>query len=153
MKDRFHRYEKVNYPVSVRPMDKIAGYWVRPGMFDLNGATSLEVGVNFTIHTHRGTSCELLLFHRGDQEPYAVIPFPKEYKIGDVYSMIVFNLKLDEFEYAYRIDGPWEPGKGLLFNQGKYSFGPLCQGSDGSGTLGRAEESIRLPRQGSEGQL
>ncbi len=136
MKGHFHRYEKVDYPVSVRPMDKIAGYWIRPGMFDLNGATSLEVGVNFTIHTHRGTSCELLLFHRGEQEPYAVIPFPKEYKIGDVYSMIVFNLKLDEFEYAYRIDGPWDPGKGLLFNKENILLDPYARAVTDQGLWG-----------------
>ena len=94
------------YPLSIAPMGEIAGYLVRPGMFDINGAYALPVGVNFTIHTHEGTACELLLFHRYEEEPYAVIPFPEEYKIGDVYSMIVFGLDIEEFEYAYRVDGP-----------------------------------------------
>ena len=93
-------------PISFRPMDEIAGYPVRPGMFDLNGALAIPCGVNFTIHTHGGTACELLLFHRGEEAPYATLPFPESYKIGDVYSMIVFDLNIEEFEYAYRIDGP-----------------------------------------------
>lgn len=67
-----------------------------------------------SIHTHGGTSCELLLFHRGEEEPYAVLPFPESYKIGDVYSMIVYGLNIREFEYAYRVDGPYDPA-GLLF--------------------------------------
>ena len=67
------------YPLSIAPMGEIAGYLVRPGMFDINGAYALPVGVNFTIHTHEGTACELLLFHRYEEEPYAVIPFPEEY--------------------------------------------------------------------------
>ena len=86
-----------NMPVSVTPMDEINGFSVRPGMFDSNGAIALPVGVNFTVHTHHGTSCTLLLFHRGEDEPYAEIPFPESYKIGDVYSMIVFDLDIREF--------------------------------------------------------
>ena len=49
----------LDYPVSVSPLGEIAGYPVRPGMFDVNGAMALPSGVNFTIHTHEGTSCEL----------------------------------------------------------------------------------------------
>ncbi|MEE0807185.1 MAG: hypothetical protein U0M22_06985, partial [Acutalibacteraceae bacterium] len=67
-------------------MGEIAGFAVRPGLFDINGAMAMPVGVNFTVHTHDGRSCELLLFHHGESEPYAVLPFPEEYKIGDVYS-------------------------------------------------------------------
>ena len=47
-------------------------------------------------------------FRKGEEEPFAVLPFPEEYKIGDVYSMIVFNLDIEEFEYAYRVDGPYD---------------------------------------------
>ena len=67
-------------PISFRPMDEIAGYPVRPGMFDLNGALAIPCGVNFTIHTHGGTACELLLFHRGEEAPYATLPFPESYQ-------------------------------------------------------------------------
>lgn len=87
-----------SFPISARPMGEIAGYPVRPGYFEDFGATLLPVGVNFTVHTHHGTSCELLLFHKGEEEPYAVLPFPASYKIGDVYSMIVFGLNIEEFE-------------------------------------------------------
>ena len=60
-------YFTTENPVSVRPMAEIAGYPVRSGMFNVNGAMALPVGVNFTIHTHGGTSCELLLFHKGEK--------------------------------------------------------------------------------------
>ena len=113
MKIYDHTYTP-EYPISVRPMGEIAGFPVRPGSFDSNGATALPVGVNFTIHTHYGTSAELLLFHKGEDEPYAVLPFPEEYKIGDVYSMIVFGLDIEKFECASRSDGPYEPEKGLV---------------------------------------
>lgn len=110
-----------------RPTGEIAGFPVRPGLFDVNGAMALPNGVNFTIHTHYGTSCELLLFHRGESEPYAVLPFPAEYKIGDVYSMTVFGLNIRDFEYAYRIDGPYCPEKGLLFNRNNILLDPYAR--------------------------
>lgn len=31
------------YPLSISPMGEIAGYLVRPGMFDINGAYALPV--------------------------------------------------------------------------------------------------------------
>ncbi len=102
---------------ALAPMGQIAGYLVRPGFYNDNGATALEIGVNFTVHTKDGTSCELLLFHNGEEEPYAVLPFPEEYKIGDVYAMIVFGLDVDQFEYAYRVDGPYDPSRGLIFDR------------------------------------
>lgn len=92
-----------------RPTDIIAGFPVRPGFFELNGATPLSNGVNFTAHTRHGTSCELLLFHSGEEEPFAVLPFPNACRIGDVYSMIVMGLDIEDLEYGYRIDGPYEP--------------------------------------------
>lgn len=112
---------------TVTPMLEIAGYKVRPGMFDMNGALALSVGVNFTVHTHHGTYCELLLFHRGEEEPYAVIPFPDAYKIGDVYSMIVFDLNIEEFEYAFRVDGPHAPENGHIFNKNTVLLDPYAR--------------------------
>ncbi len=48
------------------------------GFYDRNGATALNGAVNFTVHSHGATSCELLLYHREEQEPYARIPFPEK---------------------------------------------------------------------------
>ena len=95
------------------PMDVIEGFEVRPGMYEINGATAIPVGVNFTVHSFGATSCELLLFHRMEDEPYAVLPFPEHYRVGKVYSMIVFGLNIQDFEYAYRLDGPHCPSKGI----------------------------------------
>ena len=71
------------------PMDYIAGFAVRPGFYETNGATAIPGGVNFTVYSHGATSIELLLFHREASEPFAVLPFPEHYRIGNVYSMIV----------------------------------------------------------------
>lgn len=141
MKSYHHKYYTPKHPVSVKPMGEIAGFPVRPGMFDINGATALPLGVNFTIHTHGGTSCELLIFHREEQEPYAVLPFPEEYKIGDVYSMIVFGLDIEEFEYAYRVDGPNCPEKGLTFDKNAVLLDPYAKAVVGQSVWGQRQKN------------
>ena len=95
----------------LKPLDVISGFQVRPGFFLSPGTTVIPGGVNFTIQSQAATSCELLLYHREAEEPFAVLKFPETYRIGFVYSMIVFGLDIEEFEYAYRLDGPYEPEK------------------------------------------
>lgn len=112
--------DKIIAPISrihMVPMDVINGFDVRPGMYEVNGATAIPCGVNFTLHSFGATSCELLLYKRLEDEPYVVLKFPEHYKVGNVYSMIVFGLNISEFEYAYRLDGPYQPEKGVLFNK------------------------------------
>lgn len=92
------------------PMREIAGYHTCQGYCLQNGAYELPNGVNFTISSMGATSVSLLLFYRRAQKPFAVLPFPEEYRVGNVYSMIVFGLDIGEFEYAYSIDGPNDPG-------------------------------------------
>lgn len=119
------------------PFETINGFEVRSGFYEINGATAIPGGVNFTIHSRNATSCELLLFHRREEEPYAIIPFPEHYKIGDVYSMIVFKLNIEEFEYAYRLDGPYEPSRGLVFNKSKCLLDPYARAVTGQSVWGK----------------
>ena len=107
----------------LKPLDTICGFQVRPGFFLDFGATVIPGGVNFTIQSHKATSCELLLFHREAEEPFAVLPFPDNYRIGFCYSMIVFGLDIEEFEYAYRLDGSYDEKKGLRFDRTKSHWG------------------------------
>ena len=132
----YHQKFISDHPYESVPMAEISGFPVRPGIYDLNGATPLQNGVNFTIHTCGGTSCELLLFHRAQEEPFAIIPFPDAYKIGDVYSMIVYGLNIEEFEYAYRVDGPYRPEKGLLFDKNNILLDPYAKAVAGQRTWG-----------------
>ena len=118
------------------PLDIVGGFEVRPGFYEINGATAIPGGVNFTVYSHGATSIELLLFHRTEQKPFAVLPFPEHYRIGNVYSMIVFKLNIEEFEYAYRVDGPYEPDKGLIFNRNKYLLDPYARAVTGQSHWG-----------------
>ncbi|MCI8995690.1 MAG: glycogen debranching protein GlgX [Lachnospiraceae bacterium] len=130
--------EKLILPRTIHlvPMDRLCGYDVRPGFYEINGATAIPGGVNFTVSSVGATSIELLLFHRGEEEPYAELPFPKHYRIGHVYSMIVFKLNIEEFEYAYRVDGPYEPERGLIFDRSKYLLDPYAKAVTGQSEWG-----------------
>lgn len=118
------------------PIDQVAGFWVRPGLYTTNGATALPGAVNFTVHSHGAVSCELLLYHRMENKPYAVIPFPEQYKVGNVFSMIVFELKITEFEYAYRLDGPYNPKEGYLFDKTRPLLDPYAKAVTGQSVWG-----------------
>lgn len=113
------------------PVDTISGFPVRPGNHLIQGATAMPNAVNFTISSANATSCELLLFHRKEKTPYTVIPIPDSYRIGDVFSIIVFGLDITEFEYAYRMDGPHDPRKGLLFNKERILLDPYARAVTG----------------------
>ena len=132
--------EKLVLPRTIHlvPMDVISGFEVRPGFYEINGATAIPGGVNFTVHSHNATSIELLLFHRGETEPFAALPFPRRYRIGNVYSMIVFKLNIEEFEYAYRVDGPYEPEKGLIFDKSRYLLDPYAKAVTGQSQWGKS---------------
>ncbi len=118
------------------PMDRINGFEVRPGFYEINGATAIPGGVNFTVHSNGAASVELLLFHRTATEPFVSIPFPQHYRIGNVYSMIVFKLNIEEFEYAFRVDGPYEPEKGLIFDKNQYLLDPYARAVTGQSQWG-----------------
>ena len=120
----------------LKPLDTICGFQVRPGFFLDFGATVIPGGVNFTIQSHKATSCELLLFHRETEEPFAVLPFPDNYRIGFCYSMIVFGLDIEEFEYAYRLDGPYDEKKGLRFDRTKILLDPYARAVTGQSHWG-----------------
>ncbi len=121
------------------PLDLISGFEVRPGFYDINGATAIPGGVNFTVHSRGATSVELLLFHREQDEPFAVLPFPEHYRIGNVYSMIVFKLNIQEFEYAYRVDGPYEPERGLIYDKTRYLLDPYAKAVTGQSGWGKTQ--------------
>ena len=117
-------------------MDEVGGFRVRPGLYELYGATALPGAVNFTLHSHGATGVELLLFERKATEPYAVLKFPESYRIGDVYAMIVFDLDIEHFEYAYRVDGPYDPERGLTFDRDRILLDPYAKAVTGQSVWG-----------------
>ena len=122
------------------PLDVVEGFKIRPGFFRMYGACVASNGVSFTINSHGATRCTLLLFKPQAPKPYARIPFPNSYRIGDTYSMLVYDIKPDEFEYAFSFDGPYEPAKGLLFNEENVLLDPYSRAVTGQRKWGEKPE-------------
>jgi len=122
-----HKANTTGETHAMPPLDYIDGYPVRPGFYNDNGAIHLTEGVSFTIHSRGAASCTLLLFPNKGAEPFARLRFPDHYRIGDVFSMIVYGLRIEDFEYAYQMDGPYDKSRGLLFDKNNYLLDPYAR--------------------------
>ena len=122
------------------PLEEINGYMVRPGFYRMNGSFQTQNGVSFTVSSHGATGCTLLLYHLQETEPFVEIPIPEKYRIGDTYSILVCGLKIQNFEYAYRFDGPYDPSKGLLFDKNNVIMDPYARAVTGQRNWGEKPE-------------
>ncbi|MGN0325465.1 MAG: glycogen debranching protein [Lachnospiraceae bacterium] len=124
----------------LQPTEVINGYKVRPGIYQSNGAMVINEGVCFTIHSIGATSCTLLLYHREGKKPFARIPFPESFRLGNTFSMIVYDLDITEFEYAYSFDGPYDESKGLLFKKENVILDPYAKAVTDQSVWGKRKE-------------
>lgn len=99
------------------PTHEHKGVEFRRGLPYPFGASMVPNGINFSIFSSAATSCTLVLFDKGEIKPFIEIEIPQEFKIGDVYSIIVFDLDYENLEYGYRMDGPFEPESGHRFDK------------------------------------
>lgn len=106
------------------PTDNISGLRVRPGKPLPFGVSHVPGGLNFSVYTSAGERCTLVLFRQGAPEPFAELPFPGHYRIGDVFCMVVFGLDFEDLEYGFRIDGPYNPERGDRFDPAQILMDP-----------------------------
>ena len=109
------------------PTHTFGQFRLRPGKPLPFGATIVPGGVNFSMYSSAATSCELVLFHKREPAPFAVIPFPDGFRIGHVFTMVVFDLDYEEIEYGYRMDGPFDPAAGHRFDKTKILMDPYAK--------------------------
>jgi len=133
---RFHEREKkgehdlistMDERIDFYPTHEVGGIRFRRGRPLPFGATIVPNGVNFSIFSSAADSCTLVLFHKREAEPFVEIEFPREFRIGDVYSMIVFDLDYENLEYGYRLSGPWNPEAGQRFDKAKILCDPYAK--------------------------
>ena len=112
--------------IDTNPTDSYGEFQIRPGLFLTNGSQLVPGGVNFSINSS-GKSCELVLYHTHEKEPFAIIPFPASYRVGNVFSMIVFDLDYENLEYGFRIDGEYNFQRGNVFDKTKTLLDPYAR--------------------------
>ena len=113
--------------IDTHPTHNYNGYKLRPGKPLPFGATFLPGGVNFSIYSRHAKSCTLVLFKKHALEPLVEIPFPDAFRIGNVFSMIVFDLNYEDIEYGYRMDGIFDPPAGYWFDSTKILMDPYAK--------------------------
>jgi isoamylase len=91
------------------------------------GATILEGGVQFAIFSRHAASVVLQLFNKSqDKDPSFEINLdPKEHKTGDIWHVFVEGIGAGQL-YGYRADGPYQPRKGMRFNNNKFLLDPCA---------------------------
>ena len=99
---------------------------VQPGSSLPLGTQESEGGVNFAIFSRYASRVRLEFFdHPEDAAPARVIDLNPAYnRTGDVWHVWVKGICTGQL-YAYRVDGPYEPGKGHRFNFNKLLVDPF----------------------------
>ena len=126
------------------PTAEINGLKVRPGKPLPFGVSHVPEGLNFSIYTSAGTACTLVLFRRGEEQPFVELPFPVHFRIGNVFCMTVFGLDCEDLEYGYRIDGPHDPSAGHRFDPSKVLMDPYARMISGRDVWGETPDWERL---------
>ena len=109
------------------PTHEVGGIRFRRGRPLPFGATIVPHGVNFSVFSSAADTCTLALFRKHEPQPFIEIAVSREFRIGDVYCIIVFDLDYEDLEYGYRFSGPWDPGAGHRFDKTKILCDPYAR--------------------------
>ncbi|HLK56954.1 MAG TPA: glycogen debranching protein GlgX [Chthonomonadaceae bacterium] len=126
------REQRIDY----YPTDSFQEYKLRHGKPFPFGATLVPGGVNFSIFSRDATACTLVLFEKHAPEPMIEIPFPESFRIGHVWCMVIFNLDVENIEYGYRMDGPFDPERGYRYDRSKILLDPYAKAIGGRDVWG-----------------
>jgi isoamylase len=86
------------------------------------GATWLGNGVNFAIFSEHATSVDLCLFDKVDA-PQENIRIPMTEHTDQVWHIFLPDVKPGQL-YGYRVTGPYDPERGMRFNNSKLLIDP-----------------------------
>ncbi|MCW5848796.1 MAG: glycogen debranching protein GlgX [Anaerolineae bacterium] len=117
--------------IDIYPTHTFGEFKLRPGRPFPFGASFVPGGVNFSVFSRHATACTLVLFEKGAAHPFAEIPFPDEFRIGNVFAMVVFDLDYDSLEYGFRMNGPWDAKVGHRFDPTKILLDPYAKAIGG----------------------
>jgi isoamylase len=91
------------------------------------GTSSHPKGVNFALFSKQAKGVSLCIFDPEIKEPIQEILLnPEENRTGDIWHLFVYNAP-KHYHYGYRIDGPYDPSKGSLFDNRHIVHDPYCR--------------------------
>ncbi|MBF0606885.1 MAG: glycogen debranching protein GlgX [Candidatus Magnetobacterium sp. LHC-1] len=124
----------IDQRIDYYPTHEHAGFKFRKGKPLPFGATMVPNGVNFSVYSSAATACTLVLFDKGAPAPLVEIPIPEEFRIGNVYCIVVFDLDYERLQYGYRMDGPYDEKAGHRFDKSKVLCDPYAKAIGGRNT-------------------
>jgi isoamylase len=130
--------------IDVYPTHQHNGFHFRRGKPEPFGATLVPHGINFSIYSSHATACTLVLFERDSDSPLVEIPFPDNFRIGNVWAMIVFEINYETIEYGFRMDGPHKPRLGHRFDKKKILLDPYAKVIGGRDVWGMTETNHKV---------
>jgi len=122
--------------IDAHPTHKYGEFRLRCGKPLPFGASIVPGGVNFSIYSPNAIVCELVLFRKHEAQPFATIPFPDQFRIGNVFTMVVFDLDYENIEYGFRMHGPFDPVEGHWFDPKKILMDPYTKAIGGRDNWG-----------------
>ena len=92
------------------------------------GATWMGTGVNFALYSQAATAVYLCLFDEIYAKEVQVIRVRE--KADEVWHIFLPEARPGQI-YGYRVEGPWDPGRGLRFNPAKVLLDPYAKATLG----------------------
>jgi len=144
--------------IDTYPTHSYMGFKLRPGKPYPFGATAVPGGVNFAVFSRHANYCALVLFRKGESEPLIEIPLRglferattgepvwEDFRVGNVFCAVVFDLDWENIEYGFRMDGPYprvERGQPGIhrFDPSKILLDPYAKAVGGREVWGRAPD-------------
>jgi len=105
---------------------------VRPGKPYPLGATVISDGVHFAVVSRNATAVWLQLYRDSrDGSPWTEVELtPEMHRTGDVWHIEVSGVEAGAL-YMFRVDGPFEPSRGLRFNRYRPLIDPYAKALTG----------------------
>lgn len=126
------------------PQRTYEGFRLRAGRPLPFGATLVPGGVNFAVFSTEATAATLVLFEKDAPEALVEIPFPPDFRIGNVFAMVVFDLDVEQIQYGFRMEGPSDPGTGRRFDPTAVLMDPYARAIAGREVWGKAPDWNRV---------
>jgi len=126
--------------IDTHPTHKYGEFDLRCGKPLPFGASIVPGGVNFSVYSQYAIACELVLFNKHEAKPFATIPFFDQFRIGNVFTMVVFDIDYENIEYGFRMYGPFDTKQGHWFDNTKILTDPYAKAIGGRDIWGETPD-------------
>ena len=96
---------------------------VRKGNALIPGVVPVSDGYNITLEAPEKSECSILLYHKGQNEPFTELLLDEEKRVGRVRSVFLEGIDPEEDEYNFCVDGTVIHDPSAFSYSGKEQFG------------------------------